>query len=109
MNLKTLAVLLLAIAAVQGASTTIQCYDGAKLNGEIISKMKATTCGEGVTQCVKTVATGSGVSSYSYECSTKTVGDVGCQDFQTKDVLGNTFTIEVCVCTGNLCNAAPTK
>lgn len=112
MNLfKTLSVLLLAIAAVQGASTKIKCHTGIISNGE--GKMTETTCPKGVTQCSKATTTVSG-SQYKFSghsVVTKTcslvapiVAYVDCHD---KDVLGIKTT--TCHCTGHLCNAASTR
>jgi len=109
MNLfKTLSVLLLAIAAVQGA---IQCKtgkEGIKLTSGSRNKLKNTYCAEGVTQCLR-IASG---SRQVYFCSPQTdLFDEGCT---TKKILPITPTLggrpvqgETCVCTGSLCDAGP--
>lgn len=105
MNLfKTLSVLLLAIAAVQGASTKIKCHTGIISNGE--GKMTETTCPKGVTQCSKATTTVSGHSVVTKTCSlvAPIIAYVDCHD---KDVLGIKTT--TCHCTGHLCNAASTR
>lgn len=108
MNIKTISVLLLAIAAVQGGSTTIKCHQGLKINDE--GEMTETTCSEGVTQCLKASGTVSGQNAALYSCSPDInyVADVGCSEQQVK-ISGVIVKANQCLCTGNLCNSASTR
>jgi len=101
MNLfKTLSVLLLAIAAVQGTFYQ-KCYFGTIINGE--EKIKETTCSEGVTQCLKETGPYMGGTKVTKMCSPNKNITKGCQN----DELGRDFSL--CFCTGHLCNNASTR
>jgi len=99
MNLfKTLSVLLLAIAAVQGA---IQCKSGT--GGSTYNK----ACASHATQCVTITTSNSAEGSITgYGCREKrTQKPNGCST-KTSTITGVANEVTKCYCTGNLCNGS---
>jgi len=108
-----------AISAVQSAGVPkTKCYQGSA------EDKKEVACDEGVTQCTKTNAeAGLGVLSVSttiYGCSLLTTEKpVGCtkedKSSDTKVELAGIDLnqakpkVEICICTGSLCNSAPSN
>jgi len=107
-----------AICAVQSAGVPkTKCYEGSA------EDKKEVVCGEGVTQCTKTNAEGSGLgiskSTTKYGCSLLTTEKpVGCNaEEKSSDTkvealdldLSAKVKMEVCYCTGSLCNSAPSN
>jgi len=102
---------LAAISAVQTAETTIKCFSGSKDSKE------EKACDSGVTQCTKTTAGatlgGLGGETITYGCGlASATQEEGCKETKSgTEVLGITSEAkaEVCICTGNLCNSAPSN
>jgi len=98
MNLfKTLPVLLLAIAAVQGA---IQCKSGT--GGSTYNKH----CPSYATQCVTITSSNSAGSVTGYSCREKRSQKPNGCTTETSTRTGMANQVTKCYCTGNLCNGS---